>query len=147
MLSQTVFIGSVALFFLAEPTVRIVFRALNENEKLLTVQMIKGLSVGTVFLSCAQTLSACLTAMRKPRYSFYSSAIAVSTKTLLNVLLVARPEFSIFGAVIATDVCYFVDFFCNLLYNLRAMKTLADTKTDEKKPRVFCVRRKGAQKE
>lgn len=114
-------VGAIGLYLLAPQAVNILFKGLTAEERGLTARLVRGLSVGTVFLACSQTLSACLTAMKKPKYSVYAAALAVGVKLLLNFLLVSKSEFSIFGGVIALDVCYFVDFLLNLLYNLRVL--------------------------
>ncbi|MBQ8407039.1 MAG: polysaccharide biosynthesis C-terminal domain-containing protein, partial [Clostridia bacterium] len=128
------FVGSLGLYLLAPQAVQILFKGLTAEERLLTARLVRGLSIGTVFLACSQTLSSCLTAMKKPKYSVYAAALAVGVKLLLNFLLVSKPEFSIFGGVIALDVCYFVDFLLNLLYNLRVVgdKNNGDRQKEQK---------------
>jgi stage V sporulation protein B len=114
---------AVGLFVLAKPAVNILFRALGEEGSAVLIRLVKLLSVSAIFLSCTQTLSACLTGMGKPKYAAISMAVAVTVKTLLNVILVSDPKNSVYGAAIAADVCYFVAFFLDLLYNLYVTKT------------------------
>lgn len=117
-------LGSAFVFLLASPIVNILFKALSVEEKSLMIRLVRLLSVGTVFLACSQTLSACLTSMKKPKYAVLSALVAVGTKIALSWALVAKPNFSVFGAAIALNVCYFVDFLLNLLYNLRVERRL-----------------------
>lgn len=114
---------AVGLFFLAGPAVRIIFRALSAEEASVMIGLVKTLSVSAVFLSCTQTMSACLTGLGKPKYAAFSMAIAVVVKTLLNVALVVSPKISVYGAAIATNVCYLVAFVLDLFFNLKATRT------------------------
>lgn len=109
---------ALGLFFLAEPAVRIIFRALSSEESAVLVKLVRILSVSAVFLSCTQTLSACLTGLGKPKYAALSMAIAVAVKTVLNFLFISSPRISVYGAAIAADVCYLVAFAFDLVYNL-----------------------------
>lgn len=109
---------ALGLFFLAGPAARIIFRALSHEESAVLVKLVKILSVSAVFLSCTQTLSACLTGLGKPKYAAISMGIAVTVKTVLNFALVSQRKISVYGAAIAADVCYLVAFAFDLVYNL-----------------------------
>lgn len=113
---------ALGLFFLARPAARIIFRALSAEETEVLVKLVRTLSVSAVFLSCTQTLSACLTGLGKPKYAAISMAVAVAAKTALNIALVSLPKISVYGAAIAADVCYLVAFALDLVYNLSVTK-------------------------
>lgn len=113
---------ALGLFFLAGPVSRIIFRALAPEESAVLVKLVKILSVSAVFLSCTQTLSACLTGLGKPKYAAISMGIAVVVKTALNFVLVSQRKISVYGAAIAADVCYLVAFTFDLVYNLIVTK-------------------------
>lgn len=113
---------AVGLYLFARPAVNIVFRALTAEESAVLVRLVRTLAVSAVTLSCTQTLSACLTGLGKPGYAAVSMATAVAAKTALSFALVSRPEISVYGAAIATDVCYLVAFALDLLYNLSVTK-------------------------
>lgn len=111
-------LSALALFLLAEPVVKIVFRALSKEELKILVRLVKLLSVSALFLSCTQTLSACLTGLGKPKYAAISMAIAATVRLVLDCLLVSNRKISVYGAAIAADVCYLVAFALDLVYNL-----------------------------
>ena len=112
---------ALGLFFLAEPAVKIIYRSLQPSELQTLVGLVRAFSAGAVTLSLTQTLAACLTALGKPSRAALSMAVAVSVKTALNAVLVRNPDFSVYGAVIATNACYLVsaalDFFFALYHS------------------------------
>ena len=110
--------SAVALYFFASPAVRIVFRSLKEEEAETLIGLVKALSVSALTLSLVQTLSACLTAQGKPQYSALSMLIAVVVKTATYVFLLRDAQISVFGLATATNLCYLVAFFLDLVYNL-----------------------------
>lgn len=113
---------SLAMFFFAEPAVKIVFRSL-DNEQLKTlVALTKTLALSAFTLSLAQTLSACLTAQGKPQYGAIAMLVSMLVKTAAYVLLFRNPARSIFALAYATNVGYLVAFLLNLLYNLYVSK-------------------------
>jgi stage V sporulation protein B len=110
--------SAFALYFFAEPAVSLVYRSLAGAEKQTMSNLVKLFSVSAVTLSCAQTLSACLTAQGKPKFAAISMLFGVTAKTVLNVLLVRDPALNIYGAAIAANVCYLLAFALDLMYNL-----------------------------
>ena len=114
--------SALALYFFAQPVVKIIYKNL-ENAQLSTlVSLVKTLSVSALFLSCTQTLSACLTAQGKPQKGAIAMLIAVTVKTACYTLLLKNPKISVFGLAHATNLCYFVAFLLDLLYNIRVNK-------------------------
>jgi Na+-driven multidrug efflux pump len=63
-------------------------------------------------------MSACLTAQGKPQYAALSMLIAITVKTGTYALLLQNPKNSVFGLAHATNLCYLVAFFLDLVYNL-----------------------------
>lgn len=114
--------SAVGLYLFANPAVKMIFRSLSGEELATLVKLVKIFSISALTLSCVQTLSACLTAQGKPQYAALSMLIAVTIKTAVYVTLLQDPRFSIFGMAHATNICYLVAFFLNLLYNLRVSK-------------------------
>ncbi len=110
--------ASAALYFFAEPTVKIIFRSLAGEELLTLVGLVKALAVSAITLSCAQTLSACLTAQGKPQYAALSMLIAIVVKTVSYGFWLKNPKISVYGLAYATNLCYLVAFFLNFVYNL-----------------------------
>ena len=117
-------VSALALYFFASPAVRIIFKSLKDDETQTLVGLVRALSVSALTLSCVQTLSACLTAQGKPQYSAISMLIAVLVKTLTYVFLLRNAQISVFGLAIATNLCYLVAFFIDLVYNLVSLKRI-----------------------
>ncbi len=113
---------AVGLYLFAEPAVKIIFRSLKGEELAILVRLVKLFSISALTLSCTQTLSACLTAQGKPKHSAFSMLIAVSIKTLAYAFLLRDPKIGIFGMAYATNLCYLVAFFLDLLYNLKVSR-------------------------
>lgn len=122
--------AALGLYFFAEPAAKIVFRSLKGEELQTLIKLVKIFSVSALTLSCVQTLSACLTAQGKPKFAALSMLIAVTVKTLVYVLLLQKPQISVFGLAYATNVCYLVAFLLDLLYNLSIRKAKTSAKAE-----------------
>ncbi|MBE7086156.1 MAG: polysaccharide biosynthesis protein [Clostridiales bacterium] len=122
--------AALGLYFFAEPTAKIIFRSLKGEELQTLIKLVKIFSVSALTLSCVQTLSACLTAQGKPKFAALSMLIAVTVKTLVYVLLLQKPQISVFGLAYATNVCYLVAFLLDLLYNLSIRKAKTSAKAE-----------------
>ncbi len=123
--------SAVGLYLFASPAVKIIFRSLKGEELDILIRLVKIFSVSAVTLSCVQTLSACLTAQGRPRFAAVSMLIGVTVKTVLYIFLLKNSEISVFGMAHATNACYLVAFFLDLLYNLYTIK-----RTDARRKRV-----------
>lgn len=110
--------AAAGLYLLAEPAAKIIFRSLDGEELALLVKLVKIFSVSAFTLSCAQTLSACLTAQGKPKFAALSMAIGVAVKTVAYSFLLRDPKISVFGLAHATNLCYLVAFLLDFVYNL-----------------------------
>lgn len=113
---------ALALFFFAEPAVKIIYRSLQGEELNTLVALVKAFSISALTLSCVQTLSACLTAQGKPKFAAFSMLIAVIVKTVTEFFLLRRPQISVFALAYAANLCYLVAFLLNLIYNLYISK-------------------------
>lgn len=121
-------VAAVGLYFFAEIAVRLLFRSLAATELSTLTALVKTFAVSAVTLSCTQTLAACLTALEKPALAALSMALAMSVKTLLNILLLRTPEISIYGAAWAANVGYAVSFLLDFLFALWATRRKARAK-------------------
>ena len=121
-------VAAVGLYFFAETAVRLLFRSLAATELSTLTALVKTFAVSAVTLSCTQTLAACLTALEKPALAALSMALAMSVKTLLNILLLRTPEISIYGAAWAANVGYAVSFLLDFLFALWATRRKARAK-------------------
>ncbi len=110
--------SAIGLYFFAEPAAKVIFRSLSVEELSTLVKLIKTLAISAVTLSCAQTLSACLTAQGKPQYAALSMLFAVTVKTIFYAWRMKNPQISIYGLAQATNLCYLVAFLLNFVYNL-----------------------------
>lgn len=113
---------AVGLYLFAEPAARIIFRSLSGEELNILVRLVKIFSVSALTLSGVQTLSACLTAQGKPKFAAFSMLVAVVVKTAAYCFLLRDPKVSVFGLAHATNLCYLVAFFLDLVYNLYVSK-------------------------
>ena len=109
--------AAVGLYFFAEPAVKIIFRSLTGAERETLVELVKIFSLSAFTLSCAQTLSACLTAQGKPQLAATAMAVGMITKTIAYCFLLKNPKNSVFGLAHATNLGYLVAFLLDLLYN------------------------------
>ena len=118
---------AIGLYLFAEPAVRLIFRSLNAMETQTLVNLVRIFSVSAVTLSCVQTLSACLTAQGKPLLGAFSMLVGLVLKTAVYLRLLSNSEISVYGMAIATNLCYLVAFFLDLLYNLWVSKRKKST--------------------
>ena len=112
-------LAAVGLYLFAEPAVRVLYRSLTAEELATLTRLVKRLALSAVTLSCAQTLSACLTALERPSRAALSMAISMSVKTAMNCLLISSPEVGIYGAATAANVGYALAFLLNLAFAWR----------------------------
>ena len=110
---------AVGLYLFAPTAVNVVYKSLSVTEKQALIRLLRALTPTAVTLSSLQTLSACLTAQGKPRFGSLSMLLGVAVKLVLEFFLVSKATYSIFGATVATNVCYAIVFLINLIVNLR----------------------------
>ena len=113
---------AVGLYLFAPTAVNIIYRALSVTEKQTLIHLLRALSPTAVTLSALQTLSACLTAQGKSRFGSVSMFFGVVVKLILDVVLIANPNYSILGATVSANTCYALVFLINLFINLRVSK-------------------------
>ena len=113
---------AVGLYAFADFAVRFVYRNLSAEETNTLIELTRALAVSTVTLACTQTLSACLTAQGKPRYTAFSWLIALSVKTAAYCVWLKNPSMSVFGLAYATNIAYLVAFLLSLVYNFYVSK-------------------------
>lgn len=113
---------AVGLYLFSDIAVKIVYRNLAAGELQTLISLTRALSVSALTLSCAQTLSACLTAQGKPQYAAISWFVAMAVKTVCYYFWLRKPSVSIFGLAYATNLAYLVAFLLNLMYNFFIMK-------------------------
>ncbi len=110
--------AAVGLYLFAEPVAKIIFRSLTREELSTLAGLIKAVALSAVTLSCAQTLSACLTAQGKPQYAAISMLAGIVVKTVAYALWLKNPKISVYGLAYATNLCYLVAFLLDFVYNV-----------------------------
>ncbi|MBQ8290997.1 MAG: polysaccharide biosynthesis protein [Clostridia bacterium] len=114
--------SAIGLYVFAGQAVRLIYRNLSGEELCILIKLVKSFSLSAFTLSCVQTLSACLTAQGKPKYSAFAMLIAMIVKTVAYSFLLQKPEISVLGLSHATNIGYLVAFSLDLLYNLIGLK-------------------------
>lgn len=109
--------AAVGLYYFATPIANMIYRSLSGEELEILSQLIRIFSLSACTLSCAQTLSACLTAQGKPQHSAMSMGLGMAVKTAVYVWLIRGRQNSVFGLAYATNVGYLVAFLLDLMYN------------------------------
>lgn len=109
---------ALGLYFLSPVGVRLIYGGLSAAEQNVVVKLTRLLAPSAVTLSCAQTLSACLTGQGKPKFALISYILAGGVRLALDALLIGLPKVSIYGAAAAMNACDLVAFLGNLMYNL-----------------------------
>lgn len=110
---------ALGLFFFAGRIVPLLYPSLPAEDAALLVRLIRLSSVSAATLAGVDTLSACLTGMGKAKRAALSMLVAVLVKFALQWLLVSNPAFSVSGAAIAANACYFVAFSLDLFYTVK----------------------------
>ncbi len=110
---------AVLTYFFSPLIVRILFSKLLQEEKTLTIKLIKSLSVTVVLLSLLQTQNALLIGLNKKIYPVISLSIGIIIKIILSVCLLYRPDINIFGSVIGVIACYFIACLINFIWIIK----------------------------
>lgn len=127
-------VPACALLSLFAPlAAKILFRSLSDGEKSLLIACVRIGAAGAVFLSLAQTLSACLTAQGRQRGAAACWGIACLSRVLFDLVFAGALKLSAKGAAIAESLCYFVAFLLILLYNRACVKQNFCIATEAKK--------------
>lgn len=112
---------AVILCVFARYIVNFLYPALSFPDRETLAELVRLLSLSSVFLSGIDTLSASLTGLGKAKYAAFSMGIAVTVKFALEIVLV-NGKFLIAGAAVAAGACYPIAFFLDLLYTVRKKK-------------------------
>ena len=102
----TILIGFPCAFGLsvfAAPILNLIFPNARDGAEILSAY-----SFIVIFTMLVQTLNATLQGLGNMRTPVYSLIIGLIIKTILNIILVPNPTFGIYGAIIASIVCYAV---------------------------------------
>lgn len=127
---------AAACFFFPNLIVRILFFGLSAEEKSVAAGLLKISSFSVLLLSLTQTTNSVLVGKSKPYLPVLSLSLGIITKIVLELLLLPRERFGIYGAAFSANACYFVAVFFNLLYIIytASSKRRAERSRNEEKP-------------
>ena len=127
---------AAGLFVLARPIVSLLYPSLSAEDGATLVSLIRLSSVSAATLAGTDTLSACLTGMGRAKRAAYSMLAAVVVKLALEFLLVSDPRYGVAGAAVASNVCYLIAFFLDLVYTVKKGKRQGAYDHDRKSRRA-----------
>ena len=86
--------------------------------------LLKILSVNVILISVMQTQNAVLIALNKVYRPIISMSIAITIKTLLEIILLKNPNINIYGGAYSLIACYFIICLVNLfmIFSVKATK-------------------------
>ncbi len=115
---------ALLLLFFAPYIVNFLYPSLSLSDRGTLCALVRMLSISSVFLAGVDTLSASLTGLGRAKKAALSMGIAVTVKTILELLLI-NGRFLIVGAAAAANLCYPIAFFLDLMYTVRKNKEKA----------------------
>lgn len=131
---------AVGLFLFGNIAVNILFHGFSPTERETTVSLVRILSLSAVFLSMAQTLSACLTAKGMASVAALNTLAAAIVKSLLFFVFINEKN-GVMGAGYSLNICNFLLFVLNLVCNLFTRR-----RKDDNDSRTRCRGRRSYQK-
>ncbi len=106
---------AIFCYFGAPIIIKILFNKLTAEEKIISKNLLKIISLGIIFLSLLQTTNAVLIGKGKIYLPLISMGIGVCVKIILEVILISNPNIAIYGGAFALIACYFVAVLINLI--------------------------------
>ena len=98
--------AAAGMAVLAEPICALLYKRISAEDIKTAAELLTILSIGVVFLSLVQTLTAILQGLNKITVPVKNLAIGAMTKIILTYALVGNSSLNVKGAAIATVVCY-----------------------------------------
>ena len=105
---------ALVCYFGAPLIIRILFRSLSLEEGLIASNLLRMLSPCVILLSVVQTQNSILIANNKLYFPSVSLGIGIIAKTVVDIALLNKPEFNIYGGAIGIITCYFSACLINL---------------------------------
>ncbi len=109
------FVCFLACVIFAPLIVKILFSSLKNEERNLTINLLRLTSPCIVLLSMAQTLNAVLIGKGRIYLPVISLLTGVLVKTILSISLYKNPSINIYGAPLSLIACYFTVCLVNLI--------------------------------
>lgn len=116
---------AICVYLFSGLAVKILYPALSESNKIVTIKMLKLSSLSVVFLSIMQTLNACINASGKYKVTIFSGIVSGVFKITFSLILLKNPHVNVFGAILSDIICYFVACFINLSYIIYSSKKIS----------------------
>lgn len=122
---MTLLIGlpaGIGLYVLADPIIALLYYT-RPIETILSVgSLLKTLSMGVIFLTLIQALSAILQGLGKPLIPALNLFIGAGSKVILSYILTAVPSINIQGAAISTVVAFLIAAILDLIFVIKYSK-------------------------
>lgn len=119
---MTLLIGlpaGIGLYVLADPIISLLYYK-NDLETILSVgSLLRTLSLGVVFLTLIQALSAILQGLGKPIIPAINLFIGAIAKVILSYILTAIPSINIHGAAISTVIAFMIAAILDLYFVIK----------------------------
>lgn len=130
---------ALGIFVLAEPIIRLLYFSNTEQVIVSTGKILRYLSLGVVFLTLVQSLTAIIQGLGKPFIPVRNLFIGALAKVLLTYTLTAIPAININGAAISTVTAYAIASLLNLKYVITKGKIHLDLKDIFIKPFISSI--------
>jgi stage V sporulation protein B len=111
--------AAVGLGILAEPILRAIYRNMLDWEYIFGRELLRTLSIGVMFLTLVQSLTAILQGIGKIGIPVVNLFIGAIFKIIISFVLVGDPLWNIQGAAIGTVVCYGIAAILNFISVIR----------------------------
>lgn len=104
---------------LARPICALLYSRMAETEITMAGEILAILSIGVIFLTLVQTLTAILQGLNKMTIPVRNLAIGALFKVVVTYILVGNPDVNVRGAAIGTVICYGIAAFLDLAAVIR----------------------------
>lgn len=112
-------LATIGILLFAKPIIRLLYRNLTETDLLLTVDMLKVMAFGLVFLVLIYPLTAILQSLNRTWTPVRNLIIGALVKIGITYLLMVHYPLNIIGAAIGTVCCYGAAAILNLISVLK----------------------------
>ena len=119
---------SVGMSMLSKPILAMLYSSLAGEALEITARLLSLSGFTIVLFTVVQATSGILQGMRKQRIPMYTLIAGVAVKVFLNYTLVGSPAVNIYGAPIASLVCYTISTIPNLYYTYKHAHMRMDVK-------------------
>lgn len=119
---------SFGMSVLAKPLLHFFYSSLGEQSIDIAANLLEISSFTIVLFTVVQATSGILQGMQKQKIPMYTLALGVAIKIVLNYFFVSHPAINIYGAPVASLVCYTISAIPNIYYVNKYCDIKFDTK-------------------